>query len=134
MPKKIAKKEDVILKMVSDGIAVSDICRGMGIGRSTFYRYLSDNKQIKEAYEIAKSSYSSEFRSNYENLLVGAVTGTAKVDVLALREMGTHSRWLESHCNSEEFGEKAKAMMKLKVADTEVTFGWESDGSGNNTV
>jgi len=134
MPRKLAKKEDIILRMVGDGISVSEICRGIGISRNTFYKYLNDNKDIKDAYEIAKSSFSSEFRSNYEGLLVGAVTGTAKVDVMALREMGTHSRWLESHCNSEDFGEKAKAMMHLKTGDTEINIAWITDGSDNNTL
>ena len=37
MPKrKLAKKEDIILKMISDGITVTSICKGMGISRFTF--------------------------------------------------------------------------------------------------
>jgi hypothetical protein len=132
---KIVKSEDMIIQMVSDGISVSEICKGMSISRNTFYNYLNNNIELKNAYELAKSSFSSEFRSNFENLLVGAVTKTMDVDVMALREMGSHSRWLESHCNSDQFGEKAKQMMKITQGDTEVTYTWETgDGSSNDTV
>jgi|TARA_R100001440_G_scaffold491_2_gene1385 hypothetical protein len=135
MPKrKLAKKEDIILKMISDGITVTSICKGMGISRFTFYKYLNDNQDLKEAYQLARSSYSSEFRSDYEKLLVGAVVGTAKVDVIALKEMGVHSRWLESKCNPEEFGDTSKAMMQLKNGDTEINIAWMTDGTGNDTV
>ena len=125
MPKrKLAKKEDIILKMISDGITVTSICKGMGISRFTFYKYLNDNQDLKEAYQLARSSYSSEFRSDYEKLLVGAVVGTAKVDVIALKEMGVHSRWLESKGNPEEFGDTSKTMMQLKNGDTEINIAW----------
>jgi hypothetical protein len=48
--------------------------------------------------------------------------------------MGVHSRWLESKCNPEEFGDTSKAMMQLKNGDTEINIAWMTDGTGNDTV
>lgn len=41
--------------MMFDGADVTEVCRDLGIGRTSFYKYLKENSEFAAAYEVAQT-------------------------------------------------------------------------------
>jgi hypothetical protein len=82
--------KDLILERLSNGDMLADICVGIGVNRSSVYKYTQRNRDFGELYDRAHCAGIEAFLEDARNDLKQAGN---RDDILRSKELLRHAEW-----------------------------------------
>lgn len=102
-----------VIRLMTEGLCVAQICRTWGISRETFYAWAKDQRkpEFSDSFRIGQAALEASFVDLFKDLSTGKVKGSAAAAIFLSKQI---LNWSE----------------KFKLADSDdVEFDTESDES-----
>jgi len=126
MTKLTKPKTDLILAGISDGHTIVDVCEGIGISRTAFYKRMKADPEFDAAVKQAQQYSAEKALEELDQVFDDALHRRKDYDTGVLRDYAHHVRWKASKILPERFGD-SKNRAGVEIGDGTVKILWETD-------
>ena len=126
MTKLTKPKTDLILAGISDGHTIVDVCEGIGISRTAFYKRMKTDSEFDAAVKQAQQYSAEKALEELDQVFDDALHRRKDYDTGVLRDYAHHVRWKASKILPERFGD-SKNRAGVEIGDGTVKILWETD-------
>ena len=126
MTKLTKPKTDLIISGLADGHTIVDVCDGVGISRTAFYKRMKNDEEFAGAVREAQQYSAEKALEELDKLFDDALHRRKDYDTGVLRDYAHHVRWKASKIISDKYGD-AKNRAGVEVSDGTVKILWETD-------
>ncbi len=126
MTKLTKPKTDLIISGLADGHTIVDVCDGVGISRTAFYKRMKTDEEFAGAVREAQQYSAEKALEELDKLFDDALHRRKDYDTGVLRDYAHHVRWKASKIISDKYGD-AKNRAGVEVSDGTVKILWETD-------
>ena len=126
MTKLTKPKTDLILAGISDGHTIVDVCEGIGISRTAFYKRMKADPEFDAAVKQAQQYSAEKALEELDQVFDDALHRRKDYDTGVLRDYAHHVRWKASKILPERFGD-SKNRADVEIGDGTVKILWETD-------
>ena len=105
-------KANQVLERVANGESASKVCREVGLNRSTFYRHLDSDQQLRDNYARAEYLRAEYKADEIDTLADRAVAG--EIDHRAAAVAIDAKKWSAAILNRAKFGQASKVELTGK--------------------
>ena len=126
MTKLTKPKTDLIISGLADGHTIVDVCDGVGISRTAFYKRMKSDEEFAGAVREAQQYSAEKALEELDKLFDDALHRRKDYDTGVLRDYAHHVRWKASKIISDKYGD-AKNRAGVEVSDGTVKILWETD-------
>ena len=126
MTKLTKPKTDLIISGLADGHTIVDVCDGVGISRTAFYKRMKTDEEFAGAVREAQQYSAEKALEELDKLFDDALHRRKDYDTGVLRDYAHHVRWKASKIISDKYGD-AKNRAGVEVSYGTVKILWETD-------
>jgi len=126
MTKLTKQKTDLIIAGLADGHSIVDVCEGIGISRTAFYKRKKNDADFAAAVHEAQSYSVEKAMEELDNIFEDAPHRRKDDDTSVMRDYAHHVRWKASKTMPDRFGDQ-KNRAGVEIGDGTVKILWETD-------
>ena len=126
MTKLTKQKTDLIIAGLADGHSIVDVCEGIGISRTAFYKRKKNDVEFAAAVHEAQSYSVEKAMEELDRVFDDALHRRKDYDTSVLRDYAHHVRWKASKVMPDRFGDQ-KNRAGVEIGDGTVKILWETD-------
>jgi len=126
MTKLTKQKTDIIISSLADGHTIVDVCEGVGISRTAFYKRMKADAEFAAAVREAQTYSAEKALEELDKVFDDALHRRKDYDTSVLRDYAHHVRWKAGKVMPDRFGDQ-KNRAGVEIGDGTVKILWETD-------
>jgi len=126
MTKLTKQRTDLIISGLADGHTIVDVCEGVGISRTAFYKRMKNDAEFAAAVREAQQYSVEKAMEELDKIFDDALHRRKDYDTGVLRDYAHHVRWRASKAMPDRFGDQ-KNRAGVEIGDGTVKILWETD-------